>query len=261
MSERVTPSPSQVAITIARREIAIAGKRRFVKLLFLGSLVPPLVMAVLLVVRTMVQGAGLNLDWDPLVQFLTIQVTPVLFLALAVGTPSVARDRSEEVLFLYATRPVTPWSYTLGKMIAVAVPTAGLLILPGFLIAVLRLGLLPDVDLLASLDLFARVTLVALLMAGAYSGLCVGASAAVKKARWALLLAVAVLILPRMSASLLWRRSPYALDAESAVRDLVEALFQGPWDGHGFTAIAVLLAWTALGAFVTATRVRQEMTP
>ena len=49
-SERRAPSAWHVIRAIARREIGIALRRRLVRLLFLGSLVPPLVFGIILVV-------------------------------------------------------------------------------------------------------------------------------------------------------------------------------------------------------------------
>ncbi len=261
---RTPPTTLSVVIGIARREIAIALRRRPVRLLFRGSLLPPSVLGVLLVVRILIQGLNVPLDWDPLVQFITIQATPVLFLALAIGTPSVARDRGEDVLFLYATRPVTPGSYTLGKLAAVAIPSAALLLLPGALIAVLRLGLLEEVGIGESSLLLGKIAIVATLMAFAYAGVSVGASAATKKARWALVIAIACMILPRMLSgmiSLVWHRWRLTLDAPEAVSDLIDALFLAGRSSEGIVAVLVLLAWGTMGALVVSQRVRGEMTP
>lgn len=261
MFDRTPPTRWEIVRAIARREIAIASKRKLVRLLFLGSLIPPLVLGVFLVVRTLVEGAGFPLPWDPLARFIEIQLGPVLLLALAIGTPSVARDRGEDVLFLYATRPVTPWSYTFGKMLSVAAPCVALLLLPGVLIAALRLGLLASVGAGEAADLLLRVALVALFMAIAYAGLCVGASAAAKKARWALVAAFSGLLLPSTAARMIWPREEYPLDAANAAATLAGRLFAEPWDTHGTVSLLVLLAWGVLGAVVTATTVRREMRP
>lgn len=264
MAEATAPTTAQVAFAIARREMSIALRRRLVKLLFLANLVPPLVMAVVLVVRTMVEGVGFNLGWDPLGTFMMVQIGPVLLLALAIGTPAVARDRGEDVLFLYATRPVTALSYTLGKLAAVAVPAAGLLFIPGILIAVVRLGILDDVRNVDAAVLLAKVLLVAVFMAVGYAGVCVGASAAAKKARWALLAAFAAIAVPRMSAGLVTVLTGVdipALDAPMAVQTLVDNLFDGSWTWEGAAALAVLVAWGTIGAGVTAVTVGREMTP
>jgi ABC-type transport system involved in multi-copper enzyme maturation permease subunit len=249
---------------IARREMGIALRRRFVKLLFLLNLVPPLVMAVFLVIRAMVEGAGLSLGFDPLARFIAVQVGPVLFLALAIGTPCVARDRAEDVLFLYATRPVSPWSYTLGKMAAVAAPAAALLVIPGILIAAIRMGILENEGAAEGAVLVLKVLLVAALTAVGYAGVCVGASAATKKARWALLVALGALIVPRISSQLLAVLGgvpAWPLDAPHAVEGLVDALFDSGWDALATAAAGILLLWGALGAAVTAVTVSREMTP
>jgi hypothetical protein len=101
-------------------------------------------------------------------------------------------------------------------------------------------------------------------MAVAYAGICVGASAATKKARWALMIAIACMILPKMVTvlgSLAWRGLHIALDAPRAVEDLIDALFRGGRSTEGILAILVLLMWGVLGTVVVSERVRREMTP
>jgi ABC-type transport system involved in multi-copper enzyme maturation permease subunit len=258
-----TPTSTQVIAAIARREITMALRRRLVKLLFLFNLVPPLVMAIILVVNTLIRGAGIeNLEWDPLVLLLQIQAGPVLLLALGIGTPLVARDRSEDVLFLYATRPVTPWSYTIGKMLAVAVPAILLLVVPAILIAILRMGLMADFGAVDSAVLVSKITLISVLLACGYSGVSVGPSAATKKARWALLLALLCFILPSAASALIWGEDGYALDPGTAGEFVIEALFDlSTTRIQGILAGLCLVVWGALGSLITAARVRREMIP
>jgi len=255
------PTTAQVITAIARREIMMAMRRRLVKLLFLVSLLPPIGMAAILVGIMIAKGLGADLEWDPLAKLLDIQTAPVMFLALAIGTPVVARDRSEDVLFLYATRPVTPWSYTIGKMLAVAVPAVALLLIPGILIAVLRAGLIAEFGIVESLDLLVRIAAVAILVAWGYSGVTVGASAATKKARWALLLAFGCFVIPRALSEIIWRNYGYALDPGQASDDIVLALFDGDSVSHGIVGAVTLIVWGTLGALVTSARVRKEMIP
>lgn len=260
--ELKTPTSVQVITAIARREIAMAMRRRLVKLLFLGNLIPPLVMAIVLVVSMVAKGFGLeDLDWDPLVRLLQAQTGPVLLLALGIGTPLVARDRSEEVLFLYATRPVTPWSYTFGKMLAVAFPAVGLLVVPGILIAILRAGMMEGFGFMDSVTLIGKILAVALLMAWGFSGVTIGPSAATKKARWALLLAFLCFVIPEVVSEIIWRSDAWALSPGQGVEQLIEALFQEHTAVHGAVAAVCLLAWGALGMMITAARVRREMIP
>lgn len=260
-----TPTSAQVIAAIARREIAMALRRRLVKMLFLFNLLPPLVMAIILVVNTLVRGAGLeNLEWDPLAKLLEIQAGPVLLLALGIGTPLVARDRSEDVLFLYATRPVTPWSYTIGKMLAVGVPAVLLLVIPAILIAILRMGLMVDFGAADSAVLIGKVTIISMLLACGYSGISVGPSAATKKARWALLLALMCFIIPQAISGLaahLMHHDMYALDPGTAGEVVIAALFAEETMYRGILAGICLLVWGMLGSLVTAARVRREMIP
>jgi len=243
----------------------MALRRRLVKMLFLGSLVPPIVVAIVLVVRLAAKQSGFELEWDPLLRFFIAQAGPVFLLALGIGTPSVARDRGEDVLFLYATRPVTPLSYALGKMLAVVAPAAALFLLPGVIIALLRHGLIPEeVSLGQTMGLILKVTLAAALMAWGYAGISVGPSAATKRARWALLLALACFVVPDALSDLVWFDSDtYALGVGRGVKDLLNALFAGEegWVSFGVVGGIVLAIYGALGVWVTQARVRREMTP
>jgi ABC-type transport system involved in multi-copper enzyme maturation permease subunit len=258
-----TPTTAAVIAAIARREIQMALKRRLVKLLFLGNLIPPLVMAGYLIINRLVSEMGVeDLGWDPLARLLEIQSGPVLLLALGIGVPLVSRDRAEDVLFLYATRPVTPWSYTIGKMLAVAVPAGALLFLPSLLMAILHFGLVDGFGLVDSAELLAKATLAAVLLAAGFSGVTVGSSAAVKKARWALLLAFACFLIPNSISELIYRNADaYAFDVGTAADDLIATLFDGEDLRYGVVAGIVLAAWGALGLLVTSARVRREMIP
>jgi ABC-type transport system involved in multi-copper enzyme maturation permease subunit len=262
VGETKAPTSAQVVVAIARREIMMAMRRRLVKLLFLGNLLPPFVMATILVVGMIARGFGLeDLGWDPLVKLLQVQTGPVLLLALGIGTPLVARDRSEEVLFLYATRPVTPWSYTMGKMLAVAFPAVALLVVPGILIAILRAGMMEGFGFVDSVTLIGKILAAAVLMAWAYSGVTIGPSAATKKARWALLLAFLCFAIPKAVADIIWRSNAWALSPGQGVDQVIAAFFEEEGAGHGAVAGLCLLVWGALGAVTTAARVRREMIP
>lgn len=262
-AERRSPSAWHVIRAIARREIGIALRRRHVRLLFLGSLVPPLVFGIILVVRLMAQKAvGVDLGWDPVLRFLQVQVAPVLLLALGLGTPLVARDRAEDVLYLYAVRPVSPWHYALGKMLAVAGPAFALLLLPGLLIAVLRQGLLSDqIGAPETALLSGKIALSALVLGLAYAGASVGPSAAVKRARWALLIALALFTVPDSLVEFAFGEDAIPIGPAKASEALLASLFEGRDTGVGAISAFVLLAYAALGAAITMIRVREEMRP
>lgn len=256
------PTSTQVIVAIAWREIQMALRRRLIKLLFIGNLIPPLAMAAVLIAQILAKGIGVeNLGWDPLVRMIEIQAGPVLLLALGIGTPLVARDRSEDVLFLYATRPVSPWSYTVGKMLAVAAPAVALLVVPGILMAVLRAGLMADFGFGESITLVLKVLVASVLMAIGYAGVSVGPSAATKKARWALLLALACFVIPAIIGDIIFGSNSYVLSPGEAVEDVISALFDDDPARYGVVAGLVLLAWGMLGALVTSARVRREMIP
>jgi hypothetical protein len=263
VDERRAPSNFHVIRSIARREVGIAARRRLVRLLFLGSMLPPLIMGVILVVRVMAEKTtGVDLGWDPVLRFLLIQAVPVWLLALGLGTPLVARDRAEDVLYLYAVRPVQPWHYAMGKMTAVALPAFLLLMVPGVMIAVLRQGVMADkVATGESLLLIVKVAVAALFIAAAYAGVSVGPSAATKRARWALLIAVLVCTIPDSVVQIIWGSDAYSIGPPNAAGDILRALFgERPWN-YGVAAGLVLAAYAVAGTAITMRAVRREMIP
>jgi len=258
---RVAPASSAVIRAIARREVALAARRRLTKLLFLFSVLPPIILTVVIVVRMLAESmTGANLNFDPVLQFLQFQAFPVALLALGIGTPSVARDRAEEVLFLYATRPVQPWHYALGKMLAVALPAAGLMWLPGALIAVLRLGVTAQLDTLEAALLVLKLALASAVMGWGYAGISVGPSAATRRGRWAMLIALGFFFIPDALAKIVWGRHALPVGPVTAAQELLDTLIaRGGFDG--WFGMVMLLLYGALGLLVTTHRVRREMTP
>lgn len=261
LAARPAPSAVHVIRAIARRELALAARTRLMRFLFLGSILPPLVFIVVLVVQLMItQNVDLPFKLNPLLGFLEFMGVPVLFLSLGLGTPSVSRDRAEDVLFLYATRPVLPWHYALGKMFAVAVPAFGLMLLPGVLTAVLRAGVVQDIDVGEAFGMVARVLVVAVAMAWGYAGVTVGPSALVKKARWALVIS---LVFFMINDNLLrpFFSDPWPLAPNEAFKELLYALFDEKDAVRGWISILILGIYGFAGFFAVRERVRTEMTP
>ncbi|MCA9727586.1 MAG: hypothetical protein R3E12_00100 [Candidatus Eisenbacteria bacterium] len=254
------PGARQVVAAITRRELVLASKRKLVRLLFLFSTLPPILLTIILLVRNLAeQATGAHLPWDPLLQFLQFQSLPVGLLVLGIGTPLVARDRAEDVLFLYATRPVLPWYYALGRMLAVALPAGGLLLAPGVLIAILRVGITADLGVGEALELIGKLTVVSVLTAWGLAGVSVGASAGTRRARWAMLLALLCFAVPDLIAKSISHRDPWPLGPGSAVSEMIASAFSR--GDHGLIAAVVLLAYGCAGFWIITMRVRGEMTP
>lgn len=261
MTERVAPSSSAVIQAIARRELALAARRRLTKLLFLFSALPPIILTVIIVVRMLAESmTGTDLDLDPILEFLQFQAFPVALLALGIGTPSVARDRAEEVLFLYATRPVQPWHYAWGKLLAVAIPSAALMLLPGVLVAVLRLGVTAQLSTGEAAMLVLKLVLVSVALGWGYAGISVGPSAATRRGRWAMLIALGFFFVPDALARIVWGRHALPVGPVKAVQELLETLIEGDNLG-GWFGLFMLLLYGAVGLAMTIGRVRREMTP
>jgi ABC-type transport system involved in multi-copper enzyme maturation permease subunit len=260
---RLAPSSWHVIRAIARRELGIARRQKLLRLLFLASVVPCLVFGIILVGRLMAEeSTGVHLGWDPVLSFLQVQIGPVVLLALGLGTPLVARDRAEDVLYLYAVRPVSPWHYAWGKILAVAAPCFLLLVVPGVLIAVLRQGLLTEeVGTVQTLALVAKVMLAAFFTAVGSAGVAVGPSAATKRARWALLIALAIFIIPDPVTEVIWGADVYPVGPGHSIRTVLAAIFGEDEMLRGVVAAVLLTLYGLAGAFVTFARVRREMTP
>jgi hypothetical protein len=106
-----------------------------------------------------------------------------------------------------------------------------------------------------------RMAGAAILIAWGYAGACVGPSAITKRARWSLLLALALFAVPDAVAGMVTQGDALPLGPGSASGQLL-ALFFGQGEKlAGSVAMAVLLAYGGLGFWVTAARVRTEMIP
>jgi ABC-type transport system involved in multi-copper enzyme maturation permease subunit len=256
------PSSAHVVRVLARREIALGLKRKLLKLLFLLSLLPPLIMTIVVIARIVAeQTTGFDLGWDPLLRVLHFQTLPVTLLALGLGTPSVARDRAEDVLFLYATRPLQPWHYAMGKLLAVAIPTTALMFLPGLLIFLLRFSVTAEIGLGEAVLMTVKHLLASTAFGWGLGGICIGASTIVRKGRWALLLAFMALTLPDILAAIAWLgNAPLPFGLGSLVKDLLESFFAGGRVSP-LWCLAMLIAWGGLGFWLTLSRVRREMIP
>jgi hypothetical protein len=155
-----------------------------------------------------------------------------------------------------------PWHYALGKMMAVALPAFLLLLVPGILIAVLRQGVMADrVGTGESLVLVLKVAVAAFFIASAYAGVSVGPSAATKRARWALLIAVLICIVPDSVIQVIWGSDAYSAGPPNAAGELLRSLMgeKGAW--RGVASAAVLAAYGVAGVFLTMRAVRREMIP
>lgn len=260
--ERRAPTRRQVTMAIARRELGIGARRRLVRMLFLASLIPPLILAGVLIARVMMKEMiGQDLGFDPLAWLLRIQVYPVALLALSLGTPAVARDRQEEVLYLYAVRPVTPSTYALGKYLAVAAPTVLLLWVPAVLIVGLRAGILGSmVPATETLLLLAKGSVASLAIGLGFAGVCLGPSALMRRSRWALLLALVLFGL--IEPFKIFRGvDGIAIGPSGAAFDLLNVMFGDAELLLAFTGASALLLYGLAGFLLTRARVRREMIP
>lgn len=259
---RTKTSAGHVVRAIAVRQLRIAWRTRMVKIALALSLIPVLVDGVSIFVRvTTEETFGVSVPWDALVQFLQAQTAMLSLVAIAIGVPAVARDRSEDVLFLYATRPVRPWHYTAGKVLSTAVPATLLLLVPGLLLGLLRWTLLPGFGAAEIAVFTLRISLASVFIGAGVAGLCVGLGAAVKSTRWGYFLAVAGLFIidSMIGGATLGRAVPFGPYA--AGDRLIAAVFESGRLGEVLWAVSVLTIWFALGTLGTAGRVRKEMVP
>jgi len=250
----------RIGMAIAQREIRLASRRKLVRALFVTSLIPLVIFAIVLIAEVASKAAlGMSLGWDPVHQFLGVQSFPVMLLSMAIGAPMVALDRAEDVLFLYATRRVRPLDYALGKWAAVALPASLLLLLPGLLMAGMRWGILPDVDAVGSAWIAAKVVATSLLVGAGYGGVALAASALTQRGRWALLLALGLLFGPEIGRG--FARTEWPLGPMHASTTLIRALFGDGRSDYAVLGACLLAACAIAGVVLCATRVRKEMIP
>jgi ABC-type transport system involved in multi-copper enzyme maturation permease subunit len=260
------PSARHVVLTIAQREFRIAMRRRFLRVLLVMGFLPPIVASIVLVIRLLLrQMQGVDIGWDPLPALLRFQTLPVLLAALGLGTPAVSRDRAEDVLYLYAVRPVSPGLYAAGKMLAVFLPAFLVLFLPTLLVLTVRQGILAaEAPFGDTLVLLLKGAILTFALAVALAGATVGPSAATKRGRWALLLALAVTALPDTFLRILggFENQPdWAIGPLNAAHFLVGTLFEDEEWLKSLQHVAILLAWGAFGFLLTRWRVQREMIP
>ncbi|NUN14141.1 MAG: hypothetical protein HUU55_10955 [Myxococcales bacterium] len=258
------PTSRHVVSTIARRELRLAWQLRLVKILALFSILPVLVITTVLVGQAWLdKNFSRTLDWDPVYRFLEVQTRVVVLLALGLGTPSIARDRHEDVLFLYATRPVLPWHYTIGKLTSVWAPVALLLCVPAAVVALLQAGILVHVTFAQSGLMIAKAVLVAGATATGLAGMTVGCSAVTKQTRWAVVLAIILLTVPDGLAQGMFGTDAVPVGPVRSSTFLTAFLFNDGKDRAmiGLLGFGVLLAWGLLGYMGIHARAKKEMIP
>ncbi len=256
------PSSMQVIRAIAQREITLGSKRKLVRLLFLASVLPPIILTIVILVRIAVESQlGSDLGWDPLMNFLKFQSVPVALLALGLGAPGIARDRAEDVMFLYATRPLLPWHYALGKILAVAVPSTALMLFPGVLITFLRMAVTAQISAGEACIMTMKLLVISVCGGLAYAGVAVGASAAVKRARWALLIALIFFVVPDAILNMIWYWTDIGAGPKSAIDVFLESVFPSIDPFLASISMLILLVYGGLGMLVITQRVKREMIP
>jgi ABC-type transport system involved in multi-copper enzyme maturation permease subunit len=257
------PSAAHVVGTIAQREFRIALRRKFLRTILLLGFLPPIGAAVVLIIRLLIkQMQGHDTGWDPLPFLLGFQTIPVFLAALGLGTPAVSRDRAEDVLYLYAVRPVNPSLYAAGKMLAVFLPCFLVLLVPIVMVITVRQGILgSDAAPLDSLADFGRAVVLTFGLAVALAGATVGPSAATKRGRWALLLSLAIIMLPDTILRVFGHRDDWAIGPVNVAKFLVETMFEHREWLSSIGHLAILLAWGVAGFLLTRWRVAREMIP
>jgi hypothetical protein len=134
------------------------------------------------------------------------------------------------------------------------------MLLPGILIAFLRMTVTGEIDAPGAMNMVARLALASVLLAWGYAGVSVGPSAATKRARWALLLALAFFTVPDAILQAAAPGTRFVLGPGSAANAVLESLFERG-SAYGIWGAFVLLAYGGAGWLVTAARVRKEMIP
>jgi hypothetical protein len=134
--------------------------------------------------------------------------------------------------------------------------------LPGLLISILQIGVTAEAGVGEALTLAAKHALVSLAIGWAYAGVSVGSSAAVKKARWALLIALLLFTGPEALAELAWGEDAYPFSPANALKEFMELLLGGSEHiAEGLFGLGILIFYGCIGMYVITQRVRKEMIP
>ena len=111
-----------------------------------------------------------------------------------------------------------------------------------------------------ALGMIGKLLAVSVVLAWGYAGITVGPSAATKRARWALLIALAFFVVPDALVQMVAPHAGLALGPGSAVDGLLEALFTSG-SRKGLWGALVLAVYGTAGLILTGRRVRREMIP
>jgi ABC-2 type transport system permease protein len=149
--------PRRLFWVIARSELRLGLRKKWAKRLLVLSAVPLVALVFALYIELVVEKT-LHTQLLGNRVFTSLYEAQVFFVVLmmaAVGADIIAKDVAAKAHHLYFSRPLTPAQYLLGKLSAVAVILAVIVIAPGLLLALAQLLLAPTQDF----ENFGRVTL------------------------------------------------------------------------------------------------------
>jgi ABC-type transport system involved in multi-copper enzyme maturation permease subunit len=140
--------PQRLFWVITRRELRLGLRKKWVKRLLVLSAVPLVAFVFGLYIELVVQQM-LHTQMLGNTVFTSLYGAQVFFVVLmmaALGADIIAKDVTAKAHHLYFSRPLTAGQYLVGKLSAVAVILAVLIIVPGVLLALAQLLLAPRQD-------------------------------------------------------------------------------------------------------------------
>lgn len=244
---------------IAGNELRQAWKSRWFRRLLWAAFFPLGVFGVLVLVRGRLNAVlGPAQLWP---EFWKVQLFFGVVAVYFTGRGAVGEDLRTGALGLYFARPVDFRQYLLGKWAAVALASAGVLAVPGLVLALFRLAAEPGTGALAVLGWAASLLLLALGMALCGGWVMLAVSALVGRGRAAGI--VWIVLYFASSAAGLALAGTTGIDALGCVgigrasQSLAGWLFGSAGPCPPAAAAAGLLGWTALGLGLTVWRLRR----
>jgi len=132
--EGVLASPRTRFVVIAFNELRLAWKNKWFKRWIMGSFVPLIVFAVLVVVRSRFSFAIPNV----MSKFWETQIFFAVGIVYFTGRNAVGEDLRTGALTVYFSRPVSFVQYLTGKWMAIAVGVLFVTLVPGLLLVIFR---------------------------------------------------------------------------------------------------------------------------
>ena len=202
MDDRGERSRRPAFLSIAQYAAKYIRKSKLFWLFMLGAQVPALVVTIMIYVlaeskefgqffgvedlTTLSPNDYRQLIKDRVLWFLQLQAYWLTFVAALAGGPAIAEDTRRHAFELYFSRPISAWSYVLGKWYFVFTRHLLVLLFPLLFVTAIAFGFLPDCFTLCWPVVFTAAG-AAIFMSAAYAVVVLAVSSSVRSTRYAVI--------------------------------------------------------------------------